>query len=246
MQNDKLVKLDTTCNETGFVIKKYENSPKVGAYIPSLMPDIDMKKGPWEQRVTSAKSSILKNDNNFFRFDPITICNYYDIDQRDNAIYYVDKELGEKIRIKYEDNDIKKAFFFDEDYKMTDSLMEKIEEMEEILEIHEENFKIIKNDLVNKDNRIKELQTEDISLQGQLKVKDNQVDNLQNQLRIKDAEIADLQSQLNTKTNQINTLTIEINNLKGQIVQNEEDIDQLQRQINHVLNLISQIRNEKE
>lgn len=175
MQNDKLVKLNTTCNETGFVIKKYENSPKVGAYIPSLMPDIDMKKGPWEQRVTNVKPSILKNDNNSFRFDPITICNYYDIDQRDNAIYYVDKELGEKIRIKYEDNDIKKAFFFDEDYKMTDSLMEKIEEIEEELNIRKEKFKIIESELSNKNNQI-------IDLQNQLNIKSNQINDLNTEI----------------------------------------------------------------
>ena len=175
MQNDKLVKLNSTCNETGFVIKKYENSPKVGAYIPSLMPDIDMKKGPWEQRVTNVKPSILKNDNNSFRFDPITICNYYDIDQRDNAIYYVDKELGEKIRIKYEDNDIKKAFFFDEDYKMTDSLMEKIEEIEEELNIRKEKFKIIESELSNKNNQI-------IDLQNQLNIKSNQINDLNTEI----------------------------------------------------------------
>ena len=252
MQNDKLVKLDNTCNETGFVIKKYENSPKVGAYIPSLMSDIDMKKGPWEQRVATVKPNILKNDNNSFKFEPITICNYYDIDQRDNAIYYVDKELGEKIRIKYEDNDIKKAFFFDEDYKMTDSLMEKVEEIEDILERHDERIKVIEDDLINKADQIKKLQTEDTNihdqldisvsnLQSQLNVKDSEISSLQAQLRTKDSQIANLQSQINilitnivkledqlrTKDDQISTINGEINNLQGQLVYLKNLIDQM-------------------
>ena len=140
MKDDKLVKLDTTCNETGFVIKKYDNSSKIGAYIPSLMSDIDMKKGPWEQKTVNIRQNVFKNDNIPFRFDPIILCNYYDINQRDDAVYYVDKQLGEKIRIKYEDNDIKKAFFFDEDYKMTDLLVERVNELEEQLRLKDEKI----------------------------------------------------------------------------------------------------------
>lgn len=129
-----LNKLQLDSSEVAFVIKKEEDTSNIGVYIPTLMSEIDMGERVWDKKVTT-NSSFLKNSNIKMTFEPITLCNYINISHYDPSLYYTDKELGEQVRIKFLDNDLKKCVYYDDSYKMTDALMDKMLLMQEQLDL---------------------------------------------------------------------------------------------------------------
>ena len=133
------VKLDSS--EVAFCIKKFDNTPNIGVYIPTLMSEVVMLDHPYERK-EALSNSMLKNKDRGFSFDSITLTNYYKVGPYDPAVYYTEVALGEQVRIKFLENDIKKCYYYDDTYKMTDALMENSIDMQK--QIDELNEKLAK------------------------------------------------------------------------------------------------------
>lgn len=134
MNNDNsLQKVQLNSSEVAFAIKKFEDSPVLGLYIPTLMSEIEMQDRPYEKNVI-LNDAMIKNKDKGFSFNNIKLANYYKVGPYDPAIYYTEIELGEQVRIKFLDNDIKKCYYYDDTYKMTDALMEQSLDLQEQIE----------------------------------------------------------------------------------------------------------------
>lgn len=163
--NATLEKVSLNSSEVAFAIKKDPESPSLGLYIPTLMSEIDMGDNVWEKQ-ESIPNNMIVNKNKTFSFGSITLCNYYMVEPYDPAIYYTETELGEQVRIKFLDNDIKKCYYYDDTYKMTDALMEETLSLNERVALLEEMCATLTETVSTFQGKIGNLQAQIDSLKG--------------------------------------------------------------------------------
>ena len=180
--NATLEKVDLTSSEVAFAIKKIEGTPQLGIYIPTLMSEIEMGETTWE-KTEGLNSSMLLNKDKNFNFESITLCNYYMVEPYDPAQYYVDTELGEQVRIKFLDNDIKKCYYYDDTYKMTDFLTEETIRLEERIDSLQETVITLTQSLATANSQIASLQGENSSLRSQISSLRGEVNSLRGMIK---------------------------------------------------------------
>lgn len=112
--SSSLKKMSFSKSDVAFVMK--ENINSISVYIPTLMSEIDMGNTIWNKNETIS-TSMIKNSNIQINFDKsIKIKNYLDIEPKNISNIAPPKvNIGEKINIKFLDNDIKKCVYTHED-----------------------------------------------------------------------------------------------------------------------------------
>lgn len=159
MDDVSLDRVNLSSSEVAFAILKEDDSPNLGLYIPTLMSEINMGESIWE-RTENLNSGMLINKDRNFSFDSIKLCNYYMVEPYDPALYYTETELGEQVRIKFRDNDIKQCYYYDDTYKMTDCLMDEIIKLKEEIGLLNDNMSKIMKRVNSIEERMKTDDTE--------------------------------------------------------------------------------------
>jgi len=111
---DKLIGFVLVPNSSKSVNDRDDEDKGIGAYIPQLMSQIEMKSGPWDKN-TITTSNMIKNSNIPISFESVNQRNYFNLTpHRISNIEQPFLAKGEHFYCQFIDGDIKKGKYLPE------------------------------------------------------------------------------------------------------------------------------------